>query len=111
MNTFDVEHDMKRALVIGLALAGALAIPASAQDTGAPANSVHHRVHHVVHDVYRTRESIAPSATAQLAPLHPAFGLPWLPAVAPYPNGAGDEDGLSRNVDDCNKGCIDGNPN
>jgi len=30
---------------------------------------------------------------------------------APYPHtGDGDNDGLSRDPDDCNKGCIDGNP-
>jgi hypothetical protein len=29
----------------------------------------------------------------------------------PYPHtGDGDNDGLSRDPDDCNKGCIDGNP-
>jgi hypothetical protein len=33
--------------------------------------------------------------------------LQW-PKIAPYPPGVGDTDGLSRNVDDCNKGCIDG---
>ncbi len=34
----------------------------------------------------------------------------WLtqlfPNVKPYPPGQGDADGLSRNIDDCNKGCI-----
>jgi hypothetical protein len=30
---------------------------------------------------------------------------------SPYPHpGDGDSDGLSRNPDDCNKGCIGGNP-
>ena len=37
-----------------------------------------------------------------------AFGLA-LPHIAPYPNNKGDEDGLSEDQDDCNKGCIDGN--
>jgi hypothetical protein len=35
------------------------------------------------------------------------FGLS-LPQIAPYPNNKGDEDGLSGDMDDCNKGCIDG---
>src|SRR6202021_802424 len=31
--------------------------------------------------------------------------------LKPYPHpGDGDNDGLSRDPDDCNKGCIDGNP-
>jgi hypothetical protein len=37
----------------------------------------------------------------------PPRPLEW-PKIAPYPPGEGDTDGLSRNVDDCNKGCIDG---
>jgi hypothetical protein len=34
----------------------------------------------------------------------------FFPHIAPYPPGQGDTDGLSRNPDDCNKGCIGGNP-
>ena len=42
-------------------------------------------------------------------PAAPApFGLA-LPHIAPYPDGKGDEDGLSEDPNDCNKGCIDGN--
>ena len=37
----------------------------------------------------------------------PPRPLEW-PKIAPYPPGQGDTDGLSRNIDDCNKGCIDG---
>jgi hypothetical protein len=105
----DEEHDMKRAMVIGLTLASALAIPALAQQTDAPVvtRHVHHHIHHVYHHLYGAPETaIAPNATAQVAP----FGPPAIPFVAPYPKGVGDEDGLSRNVDDCNKGCIGGNP-
>ena len=42
------------------------------------------------------------------APQAAPFGLA-LPHIAPYPNNKGDEDGLSEDQDDCNKGCIDGN--
>ena len=42
------------------------------------------------------------------APQAAPFGLA-LPHIAPYPDGKGDEDGLSEDQDDCNKGCIDGN--
>ncbi len=31
-------------------------------------------------------------------------------AMRPYANRQGDQDGLSRKIDDCNKGCIGGNP-
>jgi hypothetical protein len=41
-------------------------------------------------------------------PLAP-FGLS-LPSFKPLPDNKGDEDGLSGDVNDCNKGCIDGNP-
>jgi hypothetical protein len=46
----------------------------------------------------------APTAAPQAAP----FGLAW-PHIAPYPDNKGDEDGLSEDQNDCNKGCIDGN--
>ena len=39
----------------------------------------------------------------------PPRPLEW-PHIAPYPPGQGDTDGLSRNPDDCNKGCIDNGP-
>jgi hypothetical protein len=42
------------------------------------------------------------------APQAAPFGLS-LPHIAPYPDGKGDEDGMSEDEDDCNKGCIDGN--
>jgi hypothetical protein len=32
------------------------------------------------------------------------------PLLRPYPEGQGDTDGLSRNPDDCDRGCIGGNP-
>jgi hypothetical protein len=42
------------------------------------------------------------------APQAGPFGLA-LPHIAPYPDNEGDEDGLSRDPDDCMKGCIGGN--
>jgi hypothetical protein len=32
------------------------------------------------------------------------------PFLRPYPEGRGDTDGLSRDPDDCDRGCIGGNP-
>ncbi len=39
----------------------------------------------------------------------PPRPLVW-PKIAPYPPGEGDTEGLSTNIDDCNKGCIGGQP-
>ena len=68
----------------------------------------HHTVHHhfVAHN---PAEAPAPAAAATIAaPQAAPFGLA-LPHIAPYPDGKGDEDGMSEDEDDCNKGCIDGN--
>jgi hypothetical protein len=66
----------------------------------------HHAVHHhfVAHNPAPTPAAAATTAAPQAAP----FGLAF-PHIAPYPDGKGDEDGLSEDQDDCNKGCIDGN--
>ena len=53
------------------------------------------------------RRGFQPNATVQ-APQE--FGPAFLPHIAPYPNGQGDVDGQSHDINDCNKGCIDGNP-
>ena len=68
----------------------------------------HHTVHH--HSVaHNPAEAPAPAAVATTpAPQAAPFGLAF-PHIAPYPDGKGDEDGLSEDQDDCNKGCIDGN--
>jgi hypothetical protein len=96
------------ALALATLLSGSLAAYAQTEQ---PATNPHHR-HHVHHRIPAARETVvapvvaAPPPAAQAAP----FGLSW-PHVAPYPDGKGDEDGLSEDVNDCNKGCIDGNPN
>jgi len=73
----------------------------------------HHTVHHhfVAHNAAQAPEpAAAAAAAATAAPQAAPFGLSW-PHVAPYPDNRGDEDGLSEDSDDCNKGCIDGGPN
>ncbi len=97
---------MKRAFVIGLGFLAAMALPAFAAENAA-ATPVHH--HHVYRHIHRTTGTveIVPNATA-LAPA-PLASQSWFPHVAPYPNGEGDEDGLSRHIGDCNKGCIGAN--
>jgi len=67
----------------------------------------HYRIHHRIPAVLDTAPApvvVAPPPAPQAAP----FGLAW-PRIAPYPDNRGDEDGLSGDQNDCNKGCIDGN--
>jgi hypothetical protein len=67
--------------------------------------------------------ALAGCATGNTPAAHPPAGGPRAPAVAtrapaaiapgllrPYPEGQGDTDGLSRDPDDCDRGCIGGNP-
>ncbi len=92
---------MKRSLIMVLGFAAALASPAFAAE-------VHH--HHVYRHVHRTTGPVemVPNATALVpAPVSPQS---WFTHIAPYPPGQGDTDGLSRDINDCNKGCIGGNP-
>ena len=94
---------MKQAVILGIAFATAISLPALADQLGSVA---HHR--HLSHHGHRNVEQgvISPDATARGAA--PLSALP-IPGVAPYPDGRGDEDGLSRDPNDCNKGCIGGN--
>jgi hypothetical protein len=91
---------MNRSVGLGFAFAIILAAPALAGEGAVDATIRHGHAHHHMHDGFQT---MAPKATSQPAPV--AF-----PAFAPYSNGQGDEDGLSRHIGDCNKGCIGGNP-
>ncbi len=98
---------MKRSIELAVAFAVVLAAPAIA---GEPANSGmidHHYAYRHAHRAVHS-EAIPPNATARVPPAPAALIL--FQAVGPYPNGQGDEDGLSRHIDDCNKGCIGGNP-
>jgi hypothetical protein len=68
--------------------------------------SRHHRHHgrHVTHT--------APAPTAERrVPAAESGSLDRFQPFKPYAHpGDGDDDGLSRDPDECNKGCIDGNP-
>ncbi len=102
---------MKRSVALGLALATAAAVPAFAVEFNRP-NHHHHVYHrHVYHHLTGVQPMTVatpqvPAGTPAPAPFPSLF-----PSIKPYPDGKGDEDGLSENVDDCNKGCIGGNPN
>jgi hypothetical protein len=103
---------------ISLAVATLLAGPVAAQAQTAEPTPYHHyhvHHHHTVHHPYVAHNPApAPGPTPVVSAPPPAtqaapFGLSW-PHIAPYPNNKGDEDGLSGNTDDCNKGCVDGAP-
>jgi hypothetical protein len=114
---FEVEEaEMTSTLVVGLALAGGMTLStlAIAQEAARPpAPAVHYHYHrHVHHHVLRRVESEA----AQPVPLqasvpHPTPFPGMFPAIAPHPSVKGDEDGMSEDVNNCNMGCIGGNPN
>jgi len=112
---------MKISALAALIFAGSLAGPiAAAAQTAEPATPYHHYQsqrfqgpHHTVHHHFVAHNPAPPAAPAVVAPA-PApqaapFGLAF-PHIAPYPNNKGDEDGLSEDPNDCNKGCIGGAP-
>ncbi len=75
----------------------------------------HYRHTHHLYLRRATREAVAPGKAvatnwpAWLPFTRPPPPLVW-PHIAPYPPGEGDTDGLSTDIDDCNKGCIGGQP-
>jgi hypothetical protein len=109
------EGEVKTSSTIALALAtvlsGSLAAYAQTEQPNVHHHTHHYAPHHAVHRHYVTHGPAmapAPVVAAPPAPQAAPFGLA-LPHIAPYPDGKGDEDGLSQDPDDCNKGCIDGN--
>jgi hypothetical protein len=99
------------ALPLAAALSGSCAYAQTEQRTVrhhthyyAPRHAVHH--HTVAHGPVMAP---APVVVAPSAPQAAPFGLA-LPHIAPYPDNKGDEDGLSDDTDNCNKGCVGGAP-
>jgi hypothetical protein len=88
----------RNSLAIGVAILLASHFAAyAAEDVGKPADRHHRRyVHHRIPAVRGA------AATTAVAPGVPAVAKPA--ASLPVHN---DSDGLSRNPDDCNKGCLD----
>ena len=105
---------MKTSIALALAtlLSSSLAAYAQTEQSTTPYhhNHVHHveGPHHTVHQHFVVHNPAETPAATTAAPQAAPFGLA-LPHIAPYPDGKGDEDGLSEDQDDCNKGCIDGN--
>ncbi len=106
---------MKMSSTLALAFAMSVAAPvATYAQTAEPTYHYHHHVHRHVHH-HAVAAQTRPAAVTPVAVSPPPaqaqpFGLAF-PHIAPYPDNKGDEDGLSEDVNDCNKGCIDGNPN
>ncbi len=88
---------MKCSACLVVAMCALLAVSAAwAESTG---TRHHHQGRHVTHG--------APATTSKRSVPTAESGN----SVKPYAHpGDGDNDGLSRDPDDCNKGCIGGNP-
>jgi hypothetical protein len=87
-----------------VALSGAAVVSLSSA-AGETAPSVKSHLRHLPHHV----AGVAAPTLAQQAPSSAIPPFSWLIrlGVKPYPPGEGGADGLSRNIEDCNKGCID----
>jgi hypothetical protein len=101
------EGEVKKSTTIALAFATSLSgsLPAYAQ-TERP--TVHHHYQHHRHLTHNPARALAPIAQRpgeESAP--PQTNHMFKPYAHP---GEGDNDGLSRDPDDCMKGCIGGNP-
>jgi hypothetical protein len=68
---------------------------------------VKHPERHALHCLSGATVSAPPrQASNDVAAPGPSWLTRLFPNVKPYPPGKGDADGLSRNIEDCNKGCI-----
>jgi hypothetical protein len=107
---------MKTSTTIAIAIATMLSAPLAANaQTEQPPPYHHYHVHHfqgphpTVHHRFVADNPVpAPAVATTPAPQAAPLGLSW-PHIAPYPDNKGDEDGMSEDENDCNKGCIDGN--
>jgi hypothetical protein len=90
---------MKHAL--GLAVVLTIVASAAAAIENAPVRHHHHHRHHATQ----------PATNRPVPAVHNGNLDTIYSPLKPYPHpGDGDNDGLSRDPDDCNKGCIGGNP-
>lgn len=98
---------MRLSAAAALAFSVILAAPIAANAHEGTTSIHKHRSH--THHAYKAvqTEKIGPGSAAQ-SPAEPAPS--FFPHIAPNLRGQSDTDGLSRNPDDCNKGCVGGNP-
>jgi hypothetical protein len=97
---------MNTGLRFAIAASATLAVSSAWATENEPVHNHHYRhTHHVAHP---TPASAAerPGETVENAP-PPATNQMFKPYFQP---GEGDNDGMSRDPDDCMKGCIGGNP-
>ena len=93
---------MKQAVILGIAFATAISLPALPISWGRWPIIVTF----LITGIEMSSKGLSPRTRRRGA--RRLSALP-IPGVAPYPDGRGDEDGLSRDPNDCNKGCIGGN--
>jgi hypothetical protein len=91
---------MRHSLELALTLVIATSMPAATENAPVQQNAPVPR-HHAAQPA--KKRSVPAVENSSQDRVHRPF--------TPYPHtGEGDNDGLSRDPDDCNKGCIDGNP-
>ena len=96
------------ALPLAMLLSGSLAAYAQTEQPTAHRHyHGHHRHHHVAHSPARASAPIAQRSGETVENRTPQTNQMFKPYAHP---GEGDSDGLSRDPDDCMKGCIGGNP-
>jgi hypothetical protein len=100
----------------GIALAALVFAPLAAAGQTEPAShryQLHrfHGPHHAVHHRFAAHSKTPEPAAAQRGGAVESAPPQTNPIFKPYAHpGEGDDDGLSRDPDDCMKGCIGGNP-
>jgi len=96
---------MRTAIALAITLGAFVLSPVVAASAESVEPVPHHHHHHKHHHAVEH----APSRVAHPAPAIEAPAA-VVPGFKPYPPGKGDTDGLSRDPDDCDMGCIGGNP-
>ncbi len=116
---------MKRACLLALTCTVVAALPGAGRASSSALGPVRHhramnrRVRLVTAPKALARAEAVDSSSSAWVPFVGSFSVPFAappaplawPRIAPYPQGQGDTDGLSTDIDDCNKGCIGGQPN
>jgi hypothetical protein len=99
---------MRTTITFALAVSFASLSLAHATEDAAPATHPYHHHHHRYHSLPAVREAPAAQRPGEAV----ENGFPQTnPMFKPYAHpGEGDNDGISRDPDDCMKGCIGDNP-